>query len=200
MPVTSIPFADGNVLDVQQQVGTGTDTVYFVLDFDANSTTTPAPEVAFQYDYTYDPSAPETIAQMMDAIEAAPGSDFAVTYTPYAGYPAEDFVKNFTYAGTTGQVDGNYYVSTGVYSAADVSPANEQGVTYTPLPLGVSDTDLSPDFDFVGVQGLDPATYDAPPIEAPETAVPEPATGGVALAAGATAVLARRRRPRRAMS
>ena len=189
-PVPSIRFADGDVLDVQQVVGSGPNTVYAVFNFDANSSVNPPPVFAYQYDYSYDSSKPVSIAQVFDDIAAAPGSDLTVTYYPGSG---EDFVDNFTHGTASGTMPGDYNFQTGVYSASDVSASDNQGITFTDLQMGVAAVDLSPTYDFIGTQGLD-ASYNAPPVVAPEVAVPEPATAGLCLAATAIGLLGRRRR------
>jgi hypothetical protein len=196
IPVASVPFADGNVLNIVGVVGSGPDTAYLAVDFSNNS---PAgPSFAWQFNWTEDPSNPTTELQMLMAI---PG--LTVVPDPTYGY---DFIDNFNYGTNTGSAvpfppDASAYSYWASYVGQDVLGS----VNWVFAPNGADQQDLGYLYDdngnllATGVEGLiygwtvngEYQTTNLTP-DLPETAVPEPASLSLLLMTG-IGLLTRRR-------
>ncbi|HUB24273.1 MAG TPA: hypothetical protein VL992_02510 [Tepidisphaeraceae bacterium] len=188
-PVDSIPFADGNVLNIQGVYGSGADSAYLVIDFDSPSSL----GGNYAWQFNYDPSTIVNGWQMLEAIAGSsvlstspattvtdvsnPAGDpnLTVTATYYTSF-AEHLIEQLQYGATVG-TSSSWDFDIGTYSAAAVSSADPQGTSWTSPGVGIDDENLSDGelFGFVNI------TKKAPTPTLPETVVPEPA-GMMALA------------------
>jgi hypothetical protein len=192
-PVDSITFNDGNVLNIQGTYGSGADTAYVVVDFPSG------PELAWQFNWN--PSTPTDGWQMMEDIAGQsvlstqgvsgttnvsnPTGDPNLTLTAefFASF-SEHQILNMQYGSTSGVNDWDFY--TGAYNASNLSPTDNQGITWTSSGKGIDQISLTNN-EWIGWVDIFP--HPPTPV-APETAVPEPASGVALLLS--TALLLRR--------
>ena len=199
IPVPSIQFPDGNVLNVQGVVGSGPNTAYLAIDFSNNAP--PGPAFAWQYNWT----GSETELDMLNAVAAA---DPALTVVPDPTY-GYDFIDNFDYGKNIGSAVP--FPSTGAYSfwASDIGQydAGTRSVNWVFAPNGADLLNLGDLYDDSGtllgsgVEGLlygwtingEFQTTNLTP-DLPEITVPEPASFGLLVIVGIGLMRGRRRR------
>jgi hypothetical protein len=157
-PINTIQFYDGNVLNVQGAYGSGTDTAYLAIDFNAAGVT-----YAWQFNWT----AGTTVNgwQMMEAIAGQsvlttsppsgttdvtnPSGDPNLTVTAeYYNSLSEHLVNNMQY-GTILGASGAWELYSGSYNLANVSAGDPQGMTWAKSGVGVDELTLS-NGEFIG--------------------------------------------------
>jgi hypothetical protein len=193
--ISSIQFQDGNFLDVQGVFGSGDNTAYLAININGGA------NVAWQFNW---PTGANVSGwQMMEDIagqsilstSGVAGTntvtnpdgdpDFTITATFYPSFNGH-FVTNMQDASSIG-VANDWEFYNGTYSAANVSAANPQGMTWTLSNKGIDALTLTSG-QFIG--WVDVFPHPPTPV-LPEIALPEPSAAILLLVGGA--LLARRR-------
>ncbi len=142
-PVDSIALGNGQVLSIQGDVGTGSNTAFLVVDFTYN---TPAgPSYAWEYNW----SGTQYESDMISAVAAS--SSLAVFYDPTYG---SALIDNFNYGTNVGSADYNGATDpTGsIYWANYYAPydSSTKSVDFALAPLGNTTMQLGTLYDSSG--------------------------------------------------
>lgn len=172
-PAPAVQFTDGNVLNVQAIVGTGSDSAYEAFDFSDGTAE------AFQYNFNGSVNG----YQMLEAIESATTLRDDDTY--YASFGEHLFEDFYDGSHITTQYPDLYYAPP---ATGDTPVPGPQGITYAYSDEGLDDLSIS------NGEILAWDTYQSGAPVLPETAVPEPATLSAAALAGALLLHRHRRR------
>lgn len=177
----SVPYINGEPIDIQAVVGSGSNASYEVIDF----ADTGGPSFAWEYLW----NTPVSGYQMLEDIAAATTLSVNATY-----YPAYDehFVNNFSYDGYTGNANDYWRYVLGTYDSATES------VSWTDASVGPDETTIS-NGSFDG--WYNSFTNDAPPAipttaGPPTSAVPLPRTPLITLITMGLAWMLTRVKPR----
>ncbi len=178
-PVYSVPFNDGDVLNVKATIGSGVTTAYLAVDF------TDGTDEAFQYNF----NGPLNGYQLLKDVEA--GSTLQDSETDkYLIEYGEHFIYSVS--------DGSESTVTNVpaiYFSPPLTPddgnrlTDTQGVTFDQSQVGIDELNITSG-EIVAFGN----SYSVAP-SLPETAVPEPATLALTTVGVSCGLLRRRRRP-----
>jgi len=175
-PVTSVQFTDGNVLDIQSVVGTGSNAAYLAVDFNDGL------NEAWQYNFDGSIDGYTLLSSLLSPATTLQADD------PYFTEYQEHLVDYLTDgSNTTNKYPALYFSPPSPGDDPSYDGISSQGITFEQAQVGIDDLAITNG----EIVGWDNSYTEVPTL--PETAAPEPATAGL-LGIISTVMLKRRDR------